>query len=253
MLKKIIFSAYLYEKQVTLLPYIGVYFVFQRLFWQKVCIFFIIVLNLPVTMRYRLLFFILVGCCFILGMVHYPLLRLRVDSPKEGDVLQGIVEIIGSTTANGFQSSEIVFAFQGSEPMTWFLIQQSTEPVQDGVLAQWDTTVISDGDYQLRVIVNLINGQKEEVRIKGLRVRNYTAVETNTAISLSSLSAPITSTVEVKDTASVSPTLEFRKSPNPAHIGGDRLLASVVAGALVVTVLFLLIGLYVWLGAAKHR
>jgi len=181
------------------------------------------------------------------------LLRLRVDSPKEGDVLQGIVEIIGSTTANGFQSSEIVFAFQGSEPMTWFLIQQSTEPVQDGVLAQWDTTVISDGDYQLRVIVNLINGQKEEVRIKGLRVRNYTAVETNTAISLSSLSAPITSTVEVKDTASVSPTLEFRKSPNPAHIGGDRLLASVVAGALVVTVLFLLIGLYVWLGAAKHR
>ncbi len=209
-------------------------------------------LNLPVTMRYKFLFFILVWCCFLLGTAHSPFLRLRVDFPKEGDVLQGVVEIIGSTTANGFQSYEIAFAFQRSEPLTWFLIQQSTEPVQDGVLAQWDTTTISDGDYQLRVIVNLLNGQQEEVRIKGLRVRNYTAVETSTAVSMS-LSTPVTPAIEVTDTVNVFPTVQHRKNTNSAFIAEDKLIVSVFAGALVVAVLFIAIGLYVWLGSGKRR
>lgn len=186
-------------------------------------------------------------------MVNYhPLMKLRVDSPRDGDVLQGVIEVVGSTTANGFQSSEVAFAFQRSEPVTWFLIHHSDQPVQDGVLAQWDTTTISDGDYQLRVVVNLVSGQKEEVKVKGLRVRNYTAIETGTPVPAFLM---VTETRISKETRTipVSYPTELKDESNPARIASDRLMISVIAGALVVTVLFILIGLYIWLGSVRRK
>lgn len=204
-------------------------------------------------MRYSFLFIVL-SCYLLKGMVvdYHPLMRLRVDSPRDGDVLQGVIEIVGSTTANGFQSSEIAFAFQRSEPVTWFLIHHSDQPVRDGILAQWDTTTISDGDYQLRVVVNLVSGQKEEVVVKGLRVRNYTAIETNTPVPASLV---VTETIAGEDisTIIVSYPTEPRNEFNPARIASNKLMISVVVGVFVVIILFVLIGLYIWFGSTGRK
>jgi hypothetical protein len=72
---------------------------------------------------------------------------------------------------------EVSFAYGSDAGRTWFLIQESQQPVSGGALATWDTTTLTDGDYDLRLLVSLKDGTQQQVVVKGLRVRNYTPVE----------------------------------------------------------------------------
>ncbi len=81
-----------------------------------------------------------------------------IESPVTGQAVQGSIAIRGSTGMDRFQSYEVNFSYEGDPTLTWFLIQEGTTPVQDGVLAEWDTTTITDGDYTLRLLVTLNDG-----------------------------------------------------------------------------------------------
>ena len=62
------------------------------------------------------------------------------------------------------------------------MITNLNKPVENKRLADWDTTAIADGTYQLRLRVMLNDGNTLETIVPDLRVRNYTAVETSTPL-----------------------------------------------------------------------
>lgn len=175
----------------------------------------------------------------------------QVDSPKPGDVLMGKVSIKGSTDVLDFSSSEVSFRYEGDQDETWYLIQQSSDPVKDGTLAVWDTTTIADGIYRLRVSVAFSDNRTVEVIIPNLRVRNYSPVETATP-------GPSTDLVQQPTEVKLTPTAATLPTPtnlpdNPAQVTSMRLVISLVQGAAFTIIIFVLLGIYLGLRAIRRR
>jgi hypothetical protein len=102
----------------------------------------------------------------------------RVDSPQPGEQLHGQVIISGNTAISAFARTEIYFGYSGTND--WFLIGISDQPVRNGPIATWDTTSITDGKYQIKVVVFLIDGSYAEVVVPDLTVSNRFAEITQT-------------------------------------------------------------------------
>lgn len=100
-----------------------------------------------------------------------------ITAPQNGQVLKGVVEVDGSIDAEGFLSAELYYAYANTESETWFLIAHIDKPVSYAVLANWDTSSISDGDYRLKLVVESSAGDLQETIVGPLLVRNYTSVE----------------------------------------------------------------------------
>ena len=73
-------------------------------------------------------------------------LKVEILSPSEGEALQGVIPVIGSTNVEGLESWELSFSYINDPRETWFLIDESDEAFSNEILAQWDTTAITDGD-----------------------------------------------------------------------------------------------------------
>ena len=175
---------------------------------------------------------------------------ITLISPKAGDAVQGVVAIIGTTQITGFSSAEVSFAYSLSSIGSWFLIGESQEPVTKGAIVNWDTTSISDGNYDLHLVVTLKDGNHLDALVQGLRVRNYTPIENPTPIPMPSsdglepiLSSP---TPEIKLLPSATPQflLQTALPTNPAGLNERDLFGSVAKGGLMVLTLFLAIWIY---------
>ncbi len=105
----------------------------------------------------------------------------EISMPISGQLVQGAVIIRGNTSVAGFLSYEIDFAYASDPAKSWFLVQESTSPVLESILAVWDTSVITDGDYNLRFLINQAGNGQEIIEITHLHVRNYTPIETQIA------------------------------------------------------------------------
>ncbi len=203
-------------------------------------------LNLPIAMlSRRWLVVFLCGCFFLLGAQTSPQDQPQVNSPLPGSALQGTITIRGTTDLPGFQYAEVAFSYIGNQPDSWFLIQQSREPVKDGPLAAWDTTTIADGNYRLRLQVYLNNGSVLATEISGLRVRNYTPAETSTPTPSSLSNTPMI----VNTQTPILPTSTPRFTPtsfppNPAQVQPAKLAGSVAAGVGSAVAIFILLALY---------
>lgn len=160
--------------------------------------------------------------------------RLEISIPVSGDVLQGVVNILGTTDVPGFQSAEISFGYQGDPTGTWFLIEQSSRPVEDDLLAAWDTSTITDGEYRIRVVVFLSGGQVLEAVVENLRVRNYSPVETNTPDPRERNQSTPTATQTSRPDYQARLTSPTPLPTNPAELTPTDLSASALRGTLVV-------------------
>ena len=190
-----------------------------------------------------------------------------ISSPVGGQALQGQVEILGTSAVENFLSGSLAFAYHDDPTGTWFLILETDAGVTNGTLAQWDTTTITDGDYDLRLLVTLADGSQVSSFIDGLRVRNYSAVETDTPVppTHTPTSLPITPGATEADTPTPSPTVTSTASvtpvpptvtplpTNPAELSQATLLTTLGKGALVTVALFALLGAYLAVRLIQHR
>jgi len=166
-----------------------------------------------------------------------------IVAPRRGDVLQGVVAISGSNDVAGFVSAEVSFTYADDPTGTWFLIAMNSQPVFNERLATWDTTVITDGDYVLRLRVYLTDGSSREAFISGLRVRNYTPVDSPTPMVLAPEATPH-STITPTATPFPTPTALPR---NPAALAPTDVSASILYGGMAAILTFVIIGIYLWL------
>lgn len=173
---------------------------------------------------------------------------LIIASPGEGQVVQGMAVVTGTVTVLGFSSYELSFAYSDAPTQTWFALHSSTLPVFEGDLGTWDTTTITDGDYNLRLRVFLLDGSTQETTVSGLRVRNYTAVPTATpaptATAVAQFAAP-TAQLVAPAPATVTPSLPTptHYPANPAGLQTPSISSALGKGAIIVLLLFIGFGL----------
>ena len=123
----------------------------------------------------------------ILLFNFFPLFQISssenivIQSPRSGDELKGSVEIFASIEAQDLQYVEIDFRYQNSTSGNWFFIDRVQSKTVHGMITTWDTSLISDGDYQLRIIAYYENGVQEIVYLDNLHVRNYSFFEADSA------------------------------------------------------------------------
>ena len=158
-------------------------------------------------------------------------------SPQNGEVVQGLVQVIGTVDPNGLQSYEVAFAFMQDATQTWFQIASGTTPVFHGVLAEWDTTVLTDNDYNLLLRVHFQDGDTTEIIVEGIRVRNYSSIETATPDAAAPLTQPTETSLPAL-TAIGPPLVTPTDLPeNPAAVDAPQLTSAIKGGAVVGIVL----------------
>ena len=136
----------------------------------------------------------------------------QIVSPLQGQPLQGAVTILGAIPGKDFSAYEVAFSYANDTTNTWFPIQQSAKLPEGNTLAQWDTTTISDGEYTLRLIAHRSNGKSFSQTVSGLRVRNYTPIETDTPAP-----PPTKSTVGEMEAATPAPQATATPTSTPAY------------------------------------
>ena len=180
----------------------------------------------------------------------------RINSPVEHTVLKDIIPITGITAVEGFQSAELSFTYAQEPVENWFVISSMTDPVTDGLLIQWDTKSITDGDYHLRLQVHLQDGSINEFIVRDLRIRNYTALPSEPSETMQANgTAPISSTEDSIQPPTVVPSLvpvllTPMLSPvplpaNPAALDRSTVFSMVRTTVLVTLLVFVILGLFV--------
>jgi hypothetical protein len=174
---------------------------------------------------------------------------VSITSPVPDEILRGQVTITGQVNVSGFISAQLDFAYASNSTDTWFNIQAFSQPLTDATLTVWDTTLITDGDYNLRLRVNFEDGTFQEM-IVPIKIGNDllpTPTPEPTA-------TPDQQTVIIPTpfllAASPTPTDLPRPTPtalpaNPVSLEQNQIYMSLGRGALVILGLFALAGLII--------
>lgn len=179
-------------------------------------------------------------------------------SPRPQQALQGSIPVVVDTAIQGLQSAELSFAYFQDTTDTWFPIQDSDQSLSNEALAVWDTSKISDGDYNLRLTIILEDGEQISVLVSGLRVRNYTPIETDTPTPVTPTATPLPQDTPLPTqppipTQTPIPPTPTPMSHNPAILDGQDIMASAAMGALAALGLFSLGILYQALRSAFRK
>ncbi len=176
----------------------------------------------------------------------------EISMPVSGQVVQGAVIVRGITNVEGFLSYDVDFAYSSDPTQTWFLVQESSLPIAGGVLAVWDTSIITDGDYNLRLVIHHSSGVQEIIEITGLQVRNYTPIETppHTSAMQAITQVPdaptVTATPRVSSTviATTRPPTPAALPDNPAEITMTETWSTFGKGVIITLGIFSILGIY---------
>lgn len=83
--------------------------------------------------------------------------QIMISSPKPGEEVKGKIEVKGTVNIPNFGFYKYEVALRGSD--TWATILAGTEVKMDALLGQWDTTALTPGDYQLRLVITDNQGE----------------------------------------------------------------------------------------------
>ncbi len=173
-------------------------------------------------------------------------------TPLEGEALRGVVMIMGDLPADQYRSFEVFFTYMNDTTSTWFLVGQGTQAGESGLLASWDTTTITDGDYQILLRAVAVDGTTKEALVKDLRVRNYTPIETLSGVVNQTSLAPLP-TITMQPAATETRQTVTPLPPNPAVIRQSDLAYWIIQGIAFTFLVFVFIGVYRILRQITHR
>ncbi len=201
-------------------------------------------LNLSVNlMKFR---FLLPFVLLLLAAQTTPPIAITFPAPDA--ILSGEVTVTGTTDIVDFASSQLDFSYASNPTNTWFALQTSSQPVVDSPLAAWDTTLISDGDYVLRLRVYLIDSSFQDVTVS-IKVQNDTPIVTPTFTPTStpeSINGQIPTPFLVASSPTPTKTPHPTPTPlstNPVSLNQTTIYTSLGRGALVIIGLFAFAGL----------
>jgi len=102
-----------------------------------------------------------------------------ITSPEENAVVRGTVPVIGTATDPNFWKYEVHYAPEPNPLDQWVLVGTIHDTqVVDGLLETWETTIIPDGTYSLRLRDVNRTGNYAEIYVRGIMVANAEPTET---------------------------------------------------------------------------
>jgi hypothetical protein len=185
----------------------------------------------------------------------------QIASPRDQASVRGLVPIEGSATHSEFQKYEIHFGTEPNPGDQWTPIGGSpfTVPVVQGRLGLWDTTIIPDGVYSLRLRLVRLDGNYDEYFVRGIQVVNTRPTNTPTAQATPTPSQPTdtpapTPTIVIgvptvasptpKPTATPLPTALPTETPEPVNLPFQNVSDAACWGVGATAAAFLGIGLF---------
>ncbi len=106
----------------------------------------------------------------------------QITSPADGQTLTGLVTITGSTDHPQFARWELAYGPDPNPNDAWQPFASGNQPVHDGTLGTWNTGIIADGGYLLRLRTIRKDSNYDEAFVRGLKVSNTAPVGTPTSI-----------------------------------------------------------------------
>jgi membrane peptidoglycan carboxypeptidase len=86
-------------------------------------------------------------------MVPSPIADAHITAPENFSFVRGIVDINGTAAGDDLVSFRLQVG-RGIYPDSWLALgADQTDPVNEGLLGQWDTTSLSDGLYAVQLLV----------------------------------------------------------------------------------------------------
>ena len=171
--------------------------------------------------------------------------QVIIISLEPGQALQGKVLIIGEVDTDGALKFELSFSYAENPRDTWFLIHEIEEPIPGEFNLEWDTNKLTDGQYTLRAVLTTSDDRFIST-VPGLRVRNYSVIETTTPQPTATPAPEDTQAPTVTSTMTVTPVPHTATPlpPNPAQINTRDIGSSIGKGAAAAFGLFAIFGLY---------
>ncbi|NHZ72684.1 MAG: hypothetical protein GWP17_06345 [Aquificales bacterium] len=123
-----------------------------------------------------------------------------IVEPAAGSEIAGVVVVVGSAAHPDYLRYELAFRHVSDPTAEWIVFAEGSEPVHNGSLAIWDTTVgrdigapvFPDGRYQLRLRVVKTDYNYDEYFVSDLVIANEAPTPTPTAEGSESLPVPAT-------------------------------------------------------------
>lgn len=185
----------------------------------------------------------------------------QITSPRDRASVRGLVPVEGSATHPQFQKYEVHYGPEPNPGDQWSPIGGSpfTVPVVQGRLGLWDTTIIPDGLYSLRLRVVRLDGNYDEYYVRGIQVVNTRPTETPTPQATRTPAAPTdtpapTPTVVIgvptvlsptpRPSATPLPTAPPTETPEPVDLPFQSVSDAVCKGAGITLAAFAAIGLF---------
>lgn len=101
-----------------------------------------------------------------------------ITAPQQGSSVRGTISIEGTASHGDFWKYEVHYG-RGASPSNWVLIGDvHTNTVSNGRLEVWNTGLVPDGIYTLRLRVVRRDGNFEDVFTREIRVANTTPTDT---------------------------------------------------------------------------
>ncbi len=105
-----------------------------------------------------------------------------ITSPTEGQSINGLVTVIGSANHPAFDRYEVAYGPDPNPKDAWQVFETGKQPVDNGALGTWNTAVVPDGQYMLRLRVVRKDSNYSEAVVRGLQVSNSAPAGTPTSI-----------------------------------------------------------------------
>ena len=82
--------------------------------------------------------------------------QIMITDPKPGNIIKGSIDLQGTANIPNFGFFKYEFSAEGLN--TWQTILAGNTVIQDGSLGSWDTSLITPGFYDLRLVVTNSQG-----------------------------------------------------------------------------------------------
>jgi hypothetical protein len=106
----------------------------------------------------------------------------QITSPAEGQTLTGLVAVSGSADHPEFARWELAYGPDPNPNDAWQPFAGGDKPILNGTIGTWNTGIIADGRYALRLRVIRKDSNYDEAFARGLQVSNSAPVGTPTSI-----------------------------------------------------------------------
>jgi hypothetical protein len=105
------------------------------------------------------------------GMTGCVADKIMITSPKSGDTVNAVVDLIGTANIPNFGFYKYEIAPVGNT-QNWTTIAADRQPKKDESLGKWNTLSLNNGDYFLRLVITDNVGNALEPCVIAVRVLN---------------------------------------------------------------------------------